>query len=184
MVGNIKKLRVLELCAGGGGQALGLEIAGFECAAAVEIESHFCETLNLNRPTWRVIQADLKMFDASEFRGVDLVAGGVPCPPFSIAGKQRGQSDDRDLFPTALRIVAQVKPRAVLLENVPGFGSAKFEDYRNGVARELLNMGYVPSMRILQASDFGVPQLRPRFIIVAIQKNQMLVECALMVRIP
>ena len=171
MVALIQKPRVLELCAGGGGQALGLEIAGFECAAAVEIESRFCETLNLNRPTWRVIQADLKMFDASEFRGVDLVAGGVPCPPFSIAGKQRGQSDDRDLFPTALRIVAQVKPRAVLLENVPGFGSAKFEDYRNGVARELLNMGYVPSMRILQASDFGVPQLRPRFIIVAIQKS-------------
>src|SRR3989338_4180440 len=94
MVGNIKKLRVLELCAGGGGQALGLEIAGFECAAAVEIEARFCETLRLNRPTWKVIQADLKGFDASDFRGVDLVAGGVPCPPFSIAGKQRGQDDD------------------------------------------------------------------------------------------
>src|ERR1700690_2591158 len=112
MAMHVKKPRVLELCAGGGGQALGLEIAGFDCAAAVEIEARFCETLTLNRPQWRVIQADLKTFDASQFKGVDLVAGGVPCPPFSIAGKQRGEDDDRDLFPAALRIVQQVKPRA------------------------------------------------------------------------
>ncbi len=165
-----KKLRVLELCAGGGGQALGLEIAGFESAAAVEIEARYCETLKLNRPHWEIIQADLKTFDASAYSGVDLVAGGVPCPPFSIAGRQKGSDDDRDLFPAALKIVRAVQPRAVLLENVPGFGSNKFESYRNSLARELLSMGYVPSMKILHASDFGVPQLRPRFVIVAMKK--------------
>lgn len=160
---------VLELCAGGGGQALGLEIAGFESLGAVEIEQRFCETLKLNRPHWNIIQADLKSFNAQGFSGVDLVAGGVPCPPFSIAGKQRGSDDDRDLFPSALRIVRETNPKAVLLENVPGFGSSKFEAYRNKIARELLKMGYVPEMRILQASDFAVPQLRPRFIIVALK---------------
>lgn len=166
-----KHLTVLELCAGGGGQALGLETAGFECKAAVEIEKRYCETLTLNRPHWRVIQADLKSFDASEFHGVDLVAGGVPCPPFSIAGKQRGSDDERDLFPSALKIVKQVRPRAVLLENVPGFGSAKFAEYRQNLASELQEMGYVPHMRILHSSDFAVPQLRPRFIIVGLRNE-------------
>jgi len=103
-------LAVLELCAGGGGQALGLEAAGFQCAAAVEIDGSCCDTLRLNRPNWRIIQSDIRGINGSEFRGIDLLAGGVPCPPFSIAGKQLGRGDERDLFPEALRIIEGCKP--------------------------------------------------------------------------
>ncbi len=166
MFRKIKKT-VLELCAGGGGQFLGLEQAGFECVGAVEIEEDYCRTLSYNRPELNVINRDLKSFDAKSFFGVDLVAGGVPCPPFSIAGKQLGEKDDRDLFPFALKVVKQSQPKAVLLENVPGLASVKFETYRQGIQKTLHDMGYWSEWRILNACDFGVPQLRPRFILAA-----------------
>ena len=86
----------LELCAGaGGGQALGLEKAGFEHEALVEIDSHCCNTLRANRPSWNVVEDDLRVFKerAADFKGVDLVAGGLPCPPFSLAGKRLGERD-------------------------------------------------------------------------------------------
>ena len=79
---------VLELCAGGGGQALGLEMAGFHHAGAVEYEPQFCTTLRTNRPHWNVIQQDIRNLRPNDFTGLDLLAAGVPCPPFSIAGKQ------------------------------------------------------------------------------------------------
>ncbi|HTG43487.1 MAG TPA: DNA (cytosine-5-)-methyltransferase, partial [Verrucomicrobiae bacterium] len=132
----------LELCAGGGGQALGLELAGFECAGAIELEPLACETLRKNRPAWNVLEGDLRNANGRSFRGVDLVAGGVPCPPFSIAGRQLGASDDRDLFPEALRIVEEAKPRAVILENVPGLASQKFKEYRQGVRQRFESLGY------------------------------------------
>lgn len=165
------KYTSLELCAGGGGQALGLEASGFEHVGVVEYEGRFCETLKANRPHWNVIHQDIRQLDATAFDGVDLLAGGVPCPPFSIAGKQKGGDDERDMFPTALEIVRKAKPRAVILENVPGFASSKFEGYRNDLLRKLSKMGYQPEWRLLQASDFGVPQLRPRFILVALRSS-------------
>ena len=163
-------LTVLEICAGGGGQALGLELAGFQTAAAVELEPAACATLRLNRPGWNVLEGDLRKFDGKPYRGVDLVAGGVPCPPFSIAGKQLGKQDERDLFPEALRIVSEVEPKAVMLENVPGFAAAKFISYRQDLFTQLRKMGYVPDYHVLDASDFGVPQLRSRCVLVAIQE--------------
>jgi DNA (cytosine-5)-methyltransferase 1 len=159
---------VLELCAGGGGQALGLEMAGFHHAAAVEYEPQFCTTLRKNRPHWNVIQQDIRHLRHEDFTGIDLLAAGVPCPPFSIASKQLGAEDDRDMFPAALDLVNHIRPRAVLLENVPGFASAKFEYYRRELLTRLSKMGYQPEWRILQASDYGVPQLRPRFVLVAL----------------
>lgn len=163
-------LVALELCAGGGGQALGLEMAGFGCAAAVEIEPLFCETLRQNRPGWPVLEADIRGVNGSAFRGIDLLAAGVPCPPFSIAGKQLGSRDERDMFPAALRIIEQSKPPAVLLENVPGFASAKFAPYRKDLFRSLARLGYKVDCKVLNASDFGVPQLRPRFVLVALKQ--------------
>lgn len=160
---------VLELCAGGGGQALGLELAGFHTEAAIEIEPQFCTTLRKNRPYWNVIQSDLREVSGEKFSGIDLIAGGVPCPPFSIAGKQLGSADDRDMFPAALSIIEKAKPRAVVLENVPGLGCAKFADYRANVLRRLQKLGYQTDFKVLQAADFGVPQLRPRFILVALR---------------
>lgn len=159
---------VLELCAGGGGQALGLEMAGFHHAAAVEYEPQFCTTLRRNRPYWNVKQEDIRHLRHQDFNGIDLLAAGVPCPPFSIASKQLGADDDRDMFPAALDLVEHIKPRAVLFENVPGFASAKFESYRRELLAKLSKLGYQPEWKILQAANYGVPQLRPRFVLVAL----------------
>lgn len=164
-------LSCVEICAGAGGQALGLEGAGFEAQALVEIDSRCCQTLRHNRPHWNVIEADVKAFSGRAYAGIDLLAGGVPCPPFSKAGKQLGREDERDLFPDALRLVDEIRPTAVMLENVRGFLDAIFEDYRLSLKRQLQKMGYVVDWRLLNASDFGVSQLRPRVVIVAIQKR-------------
>lgn len=162
---------VFEICAGAGGQALGLDLAGFDCVGAVEIDPPACASLRLNRPKWNVLETDVRNINGRDFRGVDLLAGGVPCPPFSIAGKQLGKNDERGLFPEALRLVEEARPRAVLLENVQGFASAKFNDYRKALFKQLEKLGYVPSFQVLQAADFGVPQLRPRFILVALNQK-------------
>jgi DNA (cytosine-5)-methyltransferase 1 len=157
----------LEICAGAGGQGLGLEQAGFAHVAAVEIDPHACETLRLNRPEWDVIELDVHHFKGVDYRGVDLLAGGVPCPPFSIAGKQLGADDERDLFPQALRLVEESEPTAVMLENVRGLATARFARYRQQVLDRLHELGYETEWQVLNASEFGVPQLRPRFILVA-----------------
>jgi DNA (cytosine-5)-methyltransferase 1 len=157
----------LEICAGAGGQSLGLEQAGFAHVAAVEIDPHACETLRLNRPEWDVVELDVHYFKGVDYRGVDLLAGGVPCPPFSIAGKQLGADDERDLFPQALRLVEESEPTAVMLENVRGLATARFARYREQVLDRLHELGYETEWQVLNASEFGVPQLRPRFILVA-----------------
>ena len=164
-----EKRSVFEICAGAGGQALGLDFAGFESVGAIEIDRAACETLRANRPHWRVIEKDVRAVSGGDWRGADLLAGGVPCPPFSIAGKQLGGSDERDLFPEALRLIEEIRPRAALLENVPGFASAKFENYRRALLERICKLGYVPTYRVLQAADLGVPQLRPRFVLVCLQ---------------
>lgn len=161
----------IEFCAGAGGQALGLEQAGFRHNALVEIESDFAKTLQLNRPNWDVRCADMNGFDGRPFEGTDLFAGGLPCPPFSIAGKQLGDKDERNLFPAAIRLIDEIRPKAIMIENVRGFLSAVFEDYRNGLKSQLEKMGYKADWRLLNASDFGVPQLRPRVVIVALRKE-------------
>ena len=162
-------LSVLELCSGGGGQALGLEWAGFECVGAVENDLRACETLKLNRPKWSVRHTNIEEISGTDFRGIDLLAAGVPCPPFSIAGKQLGAEDERDLFPEALRIIEGAQPAAVMLENVAGFASAKFSHYRADLFRKLNRLGYDVEWQMLNASAFGVPQLRPRFVLVGLK---------------
>jgi len=161
----------LELCAGAGGQALGLERAGFEHAGVVEIDPHACNTLRLNRPQWAVHEEDLNHFDARLYRGVDLVAGGFPCPPFSIAGKKLGAEDDRDCFPAGLRIIDEVRPKAVMIENVRGILDPKFAGYRDQIDSCLAKLGYVSLWKLLNAADYGVSQLRPRVVIVALKRQ-------------
>ena len=161
----------VEICSGAGGQALGLEMAGFSHLALVEIEPPACATLRLNRPKWNVIEGDVRAFDGRKYKGVDLIAGGVPCPPFSKAGKQLGADDERDLFPEAIRLVDECRPNAVMLENVRGLLDAVFVDYRNKVEQQLKKLGYVTSWKLLNASDYGVSQLRPRVVFVGIRKE-------------
>lgn len=161
----------IEFCAGAGGQALGLERAGFAHRALVEIDADCVRTLEHNRPMWRVFQEDMNEFDGRPYRGVELFAAGLPCPPFSVAGKQLGAADERNLFPAALRLIDEIRPKAVMIENVRGFLSAVFEDYRLELKKQLEALGYKAEWRLLNASDYGVPQLRPRVVIVAVEKT-------------
>ncbi|MDQ0943192.1 DNA cytosine methyltransferase [Streptomyces sp. V1I1] len=202
------KLTSIEICAGAGGQAVGLHQAGFRHLALVEIDKHAAETLReniKNHPKWRwerdhclIREADVKEFHPLEEvpapdpydegkratsdevelikpGQLDLLAGGVPCPPFSTAGKQLGREDDRDLFPRMLALVEQLQPRAVMIENVRGLvePERKFRYYRNHIKNRLRKAGYVIcGWRVLEARDFGVPQLRPRAILVAIREDE------------
>lgn len=172
-----KPLMCVEICAGAGGQALGLALAGFHHVALVEYEREYCNVLKLNRPEWNVICEDIRNFDGKKYKGVDLLAGGVPCPPFSVAGKKLGENDERDLFPEAIRLIKEINPRAVMLENVRGFLDPSFAGYRTKILESISNLGYNTQIKLLNASDFGVPQLRPRVIIIGIKKNEHGVFC-------
>ncbi|MGW0335417.1 DNA cytosine methyltransferase [Streptomyces sp. NPDC003011] len=201
-------LTSVEICAGAGGQAVGLHNAGFDHRALVEWDRHAVRTLAANVggwPGWTPERAaSLEPMDVKEFLGskvhsglgldvgdLDLLAGGVPCPPFSLAGKRLGKDDERDLFPDALRIVNALRPKAVMIENVRGILEPPevFIDYRNHILSELRDYGYaVPVIedhwlpekqdlamrsvwRRVDARHFGVPQLRPRAILVAIRQD-------------
>lgn len=206
-----ERLTSIEICAGAGGQAVGLHQAGFQHLALVEWDPHAVATLRANAVKWpgwteqkaaRLAPQDVNEFLTSEqfkelpddgFGKIDLFAGGVPCPPFSLAGKQLGPDDDRDLFPAALKIIDRLRPRAIMIENVRGIlePPGVFIEYRRWILEELHEMGYaVPEInpdwpverqdremrkvwRRVDAADFGVPQLRPRAILVAIHKDHL-----------
>lgn len=166
-------LTSIEICAGAGGQALGLAMAGFSHIALIEYEKDYCEALKRNRPEWNVICKDVRDFSGIKYRGkVDLLAGGVPCPPFSVAGKQLGSEDERDLFPDAIRLIKEIQPRAVMLENVRGLLDAVFDDYRELILDQIRDLGYKVQIKLLNANDYGVPQLRPRVVIVGIKNEE------------
>ncbi|TYB58915.1 DNA (cytosine-5-)-methyltransferase [Nonomuraea sp. PA05] len=171
-MGHIERIfRAVEICAGAGGQALGLERAGFEHDLLIELDDDAAATLRLNRPAWKVVTGDVAdrcVWNPIDYAGsVDLLAGGVPCPPFTVAGKQQGATDERDLFAWAVEQVEIVRPRALLLENVRGLSQPRFAGYRQHVLDRLREFGYVADWKMVNACDYGVPQLRPRFILVA-----------------
>ncbi|MFI9339788.1 DNA cytosine methyltransferase [Streptomyces sp. NPDC052773] len=203
-------LTSIEICAGAGGQAVGLHNAGFDHRALVEWDPHAVATLRANVGDWpgwdqekadAIRPMDVKDFLESDVREnlglvpgeLDLLAGGVPCPPFSLAGHRLGPDDERDLFPAALDIIDALRPKAVMIENVRGILEPPefFIDYRISILDRLRKLGYlVPEIdsslsateqdivmrsvwRRLDASDFGVPQLRPRAILVAIHEDAL-----------
>ncbi len=136
-------LEVVEICAGAGGQALGLERAGFEHALAVELDTAACATLHANRPAWKVAEGDVAdpalWRPGATHRGVALLAGGVPCPPFTVARayRQLGATDERDLYAWAVELCEIIRPRALLLENVRGLSTRRFSAYRQHVLDRL-----------------------------------------------
>ncbi|MEU2251419.1 DNA (cytosine-5-)-methyltransferase [Streptomyces sp. NPDC019224] len=212
-------LTSIEICAGAGGQAIGLHQAGFKHLALVEIDPHAAQTLrdnigSLEEWSWEREHCDVISGDVNEFVPIasgdggksdlkkaqaylgkplvkgelHLLAGGVPCPPFSHAGKQLGKDDERDLFPRILELADELRPEAVMIENVRGIKDAKFAEYRayiearlqggwathpvTGIVEDFEGLGYqVCEWEVLEASDFGVPQLRPRAVLVAIRKD-------------
>ena len=124
-----------------------------------------------------MVCADVRDFDGRPYNGVDLLAGGVPCPPFSKAGKQLGKDDERDLFPEAIRLIKEINPRAVMLENVRGFLDSDFDEYREDILNSIKGLGYHVQIKLLNASDFGVSQLRPRVVIIGIRNDQPSMFC-------
>lgn len=212
-------LTSIEICAGAGGQAIGLHSAGFRHLALVEIDKHAVETLEENVKSrdgweWERKYCDIVSGDVNDFHPIPvadkknsglrkpveffgrslrrgelhLLAGGVPCPPFSHAGKQLGKDDERDLFPRMIELIDALHPQAVMIENVRGIKDAKFKDYRtyiearlqgglakrpeDGVEEYFNGFGYkVVMWDVLEAANFGVPQLRPRAILVAIRQD-------------
>jgi DNA (cytosine-5)-methyltransferase 1 len=166
---------VVEVCAGAGGQSLGLHKAGFDHVLAVEIDETAADTLrqNLGMPVVVGDVADPTVWNPADYAGVALLAGGVPCPPFSAAGKQLGTSDERDLFAWAIEQIPIMRPQAIMLENVRGLASPRFAAYRQRILDRLDYFGYVGEWKLLHAADFGVPQLRPRFVLVAMPLGEM-----------
>lgn len=192
----------LELFAGAGGLALGLQRAGFSPQAVVELDRRAVETLRVNGSTsgpagveWPVLQADVQTLSFEEFRGIDLIAAGPPCQPFSIGGHRRGRHDDRDLLPEALRAIREAKPKAFLIENVRGLTFPAASEYLNYTVAQLrtpsltvdgLNepshirrLREVPGAereyrvvwRLINAADYGVPQQRVRLVIIGIRAD-------------
>jgi len=163
-------LRALSLFSGGGGLDLGFERAGFEHVASFDVLEVCGATLRQSRPRWQVFSGpsgDVTQVNWSAYKdAVDVVHGGPPCQPFSIAGKRDGGKDRRDMWPAFIAAVLDVRPTAFVAENVPGLLDAKFNQYVHDIIfKPLHNRYYVRKFR-LQASDFGVPQSRNRVIFV------------------
>lgn len=165
---------VLELFAGAGGLAIGLEKAGLKCVALNEIDKWACETLRNNRPNWNVLEGDIKNFDFSEYNGkVDVITGGFPCQAFSYAGKKLGLNDARGtLFYEFARVVQEVQPAICIGENVRGLLSHEKGKTLDGMISILDEIGYkVAPVQVLKAINFRVPQKRERLILVGVRKD-------------
>ena len=163
----------IELFAGAGGLALGLEQAGFEGLAYVEINGDACETLRKNRTEWNVIEGDVHKIDFRQYDGqVDLVSGGFPCQAFSMAGKRLGFGDIRGtLFAEVIRCANETHPKMLLMENVKGLlshdGGRTFETIRHEVEKA----GYSLQWEIMNASYHGVGQARERIVMIGIRDD-------------
>ena len=160
-------MQCIELCAGMGGMTLGLEQAGFAHALLVERDAQAVAVLRANFPHAPVRHADVRDVDFAEFRGrVSLVAGGVPCQPFSTSGVGRGEEDERNLFDEAVRCVREVRPRAFLFENVPGLMRSRFRFYIQTVLTRFRELGYDAGVHEANAADYGCAQTRRRCFVV------------------
>ena len=165
---------VLELFAGAGGLAVGLEKAGLKCVALNEIDKWACQTLRKNRPNWRVLEGDIKDHDFAEYHDkVDVVTGGFPCQAFSYAGKKLGLADARGtLFYEFARAVQEVNPPICIGENVRGLLSHEGGKTLQGMLSILDEIGYnVVPFQVLKAINYNVPQKRERLILVGIRKD-------------
>jgi DNA (cytosine-5)-methyltransferase 1 len=159
-------MRAIELFAGAGGLALGMEMAGLKATALVEIDRDAVATLRRNRPQWEVMEGDIRNIS---FAGMsaDVVTGGFPCQAFSYAGKSLGLEDTRGtLFYEFARCVAEVQPQIFLAENVRGLISHQKGETLEVILTVLGSLGYEVQYRLLNAVNYGVPQKRERVIIV------------------
>ena len=165
---------VIELFAGAGGLAIGMEKAGLKCVALNEIDKWACKTLRENRPNWNVLEGDIQNFNFSKYlNSVDVVTGGFPCQAFSYAGKKLGLKDARGtLFYEFARVVNEVKPPICIGENVRGLLSHEKGKTLEGMISVLDEIGYnVVPVQVLKAINYRVPQKRERLILVGVRKD-------------
>ncbi|CAL2092390.1 Modification methylase Eco47II [Tenacibaculum sp. 190524A02b] len=171
---SLKEYKVLELFAGAGGLAIGLEQSGIKCVALNEIDKWACQTLRENRPNWNVLEGDIKKFDFTKYKNqVDIVTGGFPCQAFSYAGKKLGLEDARGtLFYEFARAVQEVNPLICVGENVKGLLSHDKGKTLQGMISILDEIGYkVVPVEVLKAIHYKVPQKRERLILVGVRKD-------------
>lgn len=201
-------MRSVELFTGAGGLAIGTHLAGFEHALLAEWNKDACETLRENAAraalpgtsSWNVVQGDVRAIRFGDLGTIDLVAGGVPCQPFSIGGKHQGMSDPRDMFPEFVRAVRELRPRAFIVENVKGLLRESFSTYFGYVLLQLsfptiarksseswldhlrrleraktsgakAALRYNVVFELLNAADYGVPQTRERVFVVGFRSD-------------
>jgi len=192
-------MKSLELFSGAGGLAKGLELEGFEHIAYVEFNKDACTTLRNNFDTGRVFEGDIRDYDFKQLSGVDIVAGGPPCQPFSMGGKHKASDDHRDMFPFAIQAISELQPKAFVFENVKGLLRPSFAGYFEYILLRLeypdhteADFGswqehhkelkaleacsqtpptYKVQYKLINAADFGVPQTRERVIIVGIRSD-------------
>lgn len=163
----------IDLFSGAGGLSLGLEQAGWNPVLAVELDQQACQTYAANFPSATVFSGDICSVDFHRFRGtVDLVAGGPPCQPFSVAGSQRSFHDPRDMLPQFVRVVREVQPRAFLIENVAGLASARHRAYLDQIVSELAELGFHVDIHVVNAADYGVPQERKRIFALGTRESE------------
>lgn len=169
--------RSLSLFSGGGGLDLGFERAGFIHVASYDILPEAGETLRRARPHWRVFagqEGDVTQVNWRQYRGlVDIIQGGPPCQPFSIAGHQKGSEDSRDMFPEFIRAVLEIEPLAFVAENVPALLGKKFNHYVREVIESPLNKKYFMIKYTLSAHSYGIPQVRKRVFFVGFRDRKI-----------
>lgn len=159
-------LSAIDLFSGAGGLTHGLHAAGVEAVGAVELVADAAASYRAAFPAVELLQTDIRSVDFRRWRGVDVVAGGPPCQPFSSGGLRRGRDDMRDYLPEFVRAVLEVRPRAFIMENVPGL--AVFGDYLNATLEPLLRAYRLSPAQVVNAADFGVPQSRRRLLIIGL----------------
>jgi DNA (cytosine-5)-methyltransferase 1 len=162
----------IDLFCGAGGLSLGLEAAGLNCVAAVEMNRDACDTFALQHSKATVHDIPIQALNFKQYRGIPLLAGGPPCQPFSAGGKGLASEDSRDMIPQFIRAVKEAQPAVFLMENVPGLASPSHKDYLDHSLECFKGLGYKVYIQVLNAAEYGVPQKRRRLIVIGV-KNEL-----------
>ena len=163
-----RMLAVVDLFAGAGGLSIGLEAAGLRVVGAVEKDHDAAMTFRAMHPRAKLFEGDIAFADYSDFVGVDVVAGGPPCQPFSVGGKRLAESDPRNGFPQFIRAVKVMRPRAFMMENVAGVIATSKRPYFEWTLHQLEKLGYTVSWLSVNAADYGIPQRRQRVVAIGL----------------
>lgn len=167
---SVPTVRALDVFAGAGGLSIGLEEAGFNIVAGAEWDADACETFAKAHPAAMVLEGDVNAMSFKRWRGsVDVVVGGPPCQPWSTGGKRLGAEDPRDGWPSFVRTLREVNPRAFVAENVAGFATGSRRSRFASLVEELEALGYSVTADVVNAADYGVPQKRQRLVIVGLR---------------